>query len=73
MYTSSSLFLKALSDANVKTAFVNWGSDHPALLEDLQRQREENKDTAIQIITSPNEMVLVSTFTLQLFTRLGCT
>ncbi|KAJ7224108.1 thiamine pyrophosphate enzyme, N-terminal TPP binding domain-containing protein [Mycena pura] len=35
-------------------------SDHPALLEDLQRQRSEDGKTAAKIITCPNEMVALS-------------
>ncbi|KAF9448782.1 thiamine diphosphate-binding protein [Macrolepiota fuliginosa MF-IS2] len=60
MYTASSIFLKALADAGITHAFVNWGSDHPGLLEDLERQRIENGDTALKIVTCPNEMVALS-------------
>ncbi|KAL0570573.1 hypothetical protein V5O48_011392 [Marasmius crinis-equi] len=60
MYTTSSAFLKVLSNAGITHAFVNWGSDHPALLEDLQRQRVEGKETSPQIVTCPNEMVALS-------------
>ena len=35
--TASSVFLKSLLDAGITHIFVNWGSDHPALLEELQR------------------------------------
>lgn len=47
-------------DAGITHAFVNWGSDHPGILEDLERQRDENGRTAIQIVTCPNEMVALS-------------
>jgi len=60
MYTASSIFLKTLVDAGITHAFVNWGSDHPGILEDLERQRDENGRTAIQIVTCPNEMVALS-------------
>jgi thiamine pyrophosphate-dependent acetolactate synthase large subunit-like protein len=60
MYTASSIFLKALADAGITHAFVNWGSDHPGLLEDLERQRVEHGATAVQIVTCPNEMVALS-------------
>ncbi|XP_006457656.1 hypothetical protein AGABI2DRAFT_230152 [Agaricus bisporus var. bisporus H97] len=60
MYTASSIFLKTLADAGITHAFVNWGSDHPGILEDLQRQRGENGGTELQIITCPNEMVALS-------------
>ncbi|KAL5520043.1 hypothetical protein ACEPAG_1703 [Sanghuangporus baumii] len=58
MYTVSSVFSKTL--AGITHAFVNWGSDHPAMLEDLERQRTENGKTSLQIITCPNEMVALS-------------
>ena len=65
MYTTSSVFLQALSAAGITHAFVNWGSDHPGLLEDLERQRTQNRgdhDTTTNptIITCPNEMVALS-------------
>ncbi|KAJ3575513.1 hypothetical protein NP233_g1061 [Leucocoprinus birnbaumii] len=60
MYTASSVFLKSLADAGITHAFVNWGSDHPGILEDLERQRVENGETALQIVTCPNEMVALS-------------
>lgn len=60
MHTASSLFLKSLADAGITHAFVNWGSDHPAILEDLERQRVEEGDTKPQIVTCPNEMVALS-------------
>ncbi|KAJ7180790.1 thiamine diphosphate-binding protein [Mycena filopes] len=60
MYTASSVFLQSLADAGITHIFVNWGSDHPALLEDLQRQREQDGQTASKIILCPNEMVALS-------------
>jgi thiamine pyrophosphate-dependent acetolactate synthase large subunit-like protein len=62
-YTASSIFLKSLAAAGITHAFVNWGSDHPALLEDLQRQRIESDyggQTLPRIVTCPNEMVALS-------------
>lgn len=65
-YTASSVFLKALVDAGVTHAFVNWGSDHPALLADLERQRADSSNgaesttTRPEIVTCPNEMVALS-------------
>ena len=51
----------ALADAGVTHAFVNWGSDHPAFLEDLQRQRAESGGkTLIEIVTCPSEYVALS-------------
>ncbi|KAF4580737.1 hypothetical protein EYR38_003023 [Pleurotus pulmonarius] len=60
MYTASSVFLQTLFDVGITHAFVNWGSDHPGILEDLERQRVENGRTALQIVTCPNEMVALS-------------
>ncbi|KAL5482649.1 hypothetical protein ACEPAI_9243 [Sanghuangporus weigelae] len=60
MYTASSVFLKTLAEAGITHAFANWGSDHPAMLEDLERQRTENGKTSLQIIMCPNEMVALS-------------
>lgn len=60
MYTASSVFLQTLSDVGITHAFVNWGSDHPGMLEDLERQRVENGRTALKIVTCPNEMVALS-------------
>ncbi|KAG1826595.1 thiamine pyrophosphate enzyme, N-terminal TPP binding domain-containing protein [Suillus subalutaceus] len=60
MYTTSSLFFHTLAQVGITHAFVNWGSDHPALLEDLQRQRVDHGDTVVEIITCPNEMAALS-------------
>ncbi|KAJ6581669.1 thiamine diphosphate-binding protein [Mycena capillaripes] len=61
MYTASSVFLQSLANAGITHVFANWGSDHPALLEDLQRQRsEKDGQTASKIITCPNEMVALT-------------
>lgn len=60
MYTGSSVFLKTLADAGITHVFVNWGSDHPGLLEDLERQRVEHGATAMKIVTCPNEMVALT-------------
>ncbi|KAI0698114.1 thiamine pyrophosphate enzyme, N-terminal TPP binding domain-containing protein [Cytidiella melzeri] len=60
MQTTASLFLNTLARAGVTHAFVNWGNDHPAILEELERQRVEDGHTTIQIVTCPNEMVGLS-------------
>ncbi|KAJ7334301.1 thiamine diphosphate-binding protein [Mycena albidolilacea] len=61
MYTTSSVFLQSLANAGITHVFANWGSDHPALLEDLQRQRsEKDGQTTSKIITCPNEMVALT-------------
>jgi len=42
-------------------AFANWGNDHPAILEDLERQRVEGGGKSLlDVITCPNEMVALS-------------
>ncbi|KAF8148211.1 thiamine pyrophosphate enzyme, N-terminal TPP binding domain-containing protein [Crassisporium funariophilum] len=67
MYTASTIFLKTLASAGITHAFVNWGSDHPGLLEELERQRVEENGTEVgaaktnpEVITCPNEMVALS-------------
>ncbi|PCH40473.1 thiamine diphosphate-binding protein [Wolfiporia cocos MD-104 SS10] len=61
MYTTASVFWKTLHAAGITHAFVNWGNDHPAMLEDLERQRIENGGKSLlEIITCPNEMVALS-------------
>ncbi|KAH9915077.1 thiamine diphosphate-binding protein [Fomitopsis serialis] len=57
MYNTATVFWKTLADAGVTHAFVNWGSDHSALLEDLERQRVEEGKSLLEIVTCPNEMV----------------
>ena len=40
---------------------MNWGSDHPALLEEIGRVHSEgNGKSKLQIVTCPNEMVALS-------------
>ena len=60
MNTTASVILKTLADAGVTHALVNWGNDHPAFLEELERQRVEHGRTSLEIVTSPNEMVALS-------------
>ncbi|TBU37580.1 thiamine pyrophosphate enzyme, N-terminal TPP binding domain-containing protein [Dichomitus squalens] len=60
MYTTASMIFKTLADAGITHAFVNWGNDHPAFLEDLERGRVESGKTPIEIITCPHEMVALS-------------
>ncbi|KAI0629972.1 thiamine diphosphate-binding protein [Trametes polyzona] len=60
MYTTASVFFKTLADAGVTHAFVNWGSDHSAFLEDINRQRTELGRTLVEIVTCPSEYVALS-------------
>ncbi|OBZ71296.1 Benzoylformate decarboxylase [Grifola frondosa] len=61
MYTTASVFFATLARAGLTHAFVNWGSDHSAFLEELERQRvKQGGKTSVQIVTCPNEMVALS-------------
>ncbi|PPQ72818.1 hypothetical protein CVT24_012894 [Panaeolus cyanescens] len=60
MYTATSLFLQALRKLAITHLFVNWGSDHPAFLEELERQRAEDGEAHFLVVTCPNEMVALS-------------
>ncbi len=63
MVTGAAIFLRTLVQAGITHAFVNWGNDHPAFLEELERQRVESGEkakTQIEIVTCPNEMVALS-------------
>src|SRR5579871_4581419 len=59
MYTASTAFLEALTEAGVSYIFANWGSDHPALLEALAEARATGRQVP-EVITCPNEMVALS-------------
>lgn len=60
MYTTASVFLTTLSRVGVTHIFANWGNDHPAFLEELERQRVEEGKPLLDIVTCPNEMVALS-------------
>lgn len=60
MYTTASVFLTTLSRVGVTHIFANWGNDHPAFLEELERQRLEEGKPLLDIVTCPNEMVALS-------------
>ncbi len=59
MYSASTALLEALSDAGVTHIFVNFGSDHPALVEAIAEARAHGRAIPM-IVTSPNEMVALS-------------
>ena len=59
MYTASSAFLDALTEAGVTHLFVNFGSDHPAMVEAIAEARATGR-TIPTVITCPNEMVALS-------------
>ena len=63
MYTTASMIFKTLAEAGVTHAFVNWGNDHPAFLEELERERRASSDgtTAVAIVVCPHEIVALST------------
>jgi acetolactate synthase-1/2/3 large subunit len=59
MYTASTAFLEALSEAGVSHIFANLGSDHPPIIESLA-EAESNGRSLPRLITCPNEMVALS-------------
>ncbi|KAM0752678.1 thiamine diphosphate-binding protein [Meredithblackwellia eburnea MCA 4105] len=59
VFTTSHVFLKVLAEAGITHAFVNLGSDHPALLEAFA-QRIQDGEKGLEIVTCPNEMVALS-------------
>jgi acetolactate synthase-1/2/3 large subunit len=59
MYTTSTAFLEALTEAGVSYIFANLGSDHPALLEAMA-EAHANGRRVPAIVTCPNEMVALS-------------
>jgi acetolactate synthase I/II/III large subunit len=59
LYTSSTAFLEAVTDAGVSYIFANFGSDHPALIEALAEARSLGGRVPT-VITCPNEMVALS-------------
>jgi acetolactate synthase-1/2/3 large subunit len=56
MYTASTAFLEALTEAGVTHIFANLGSDHPAMLEAHAEARASGRCVP-RLITCPNEMV----------------
>jgi acetolactate synthase-1/2/3 large subunit len=59
MYTASTAFLDALTEAGITHIFANWGSDHPALIEAIAEARADGRAIPA-VITCPNEMVALS-------------
>jgi len=59
MYTASTAFLEALTEAGIDYIFANWGSDHPALVEALAEARATGRHVPA-VVTCPNEMVALS-------------
>lgn len=59
MYTAGSAFLEALVEAGVSHVFVNWGSDHPSLIEAIAEARAKGV-VMPRVITCPNEMAALS-------------
>ncbi|KAI6782503.1 Benzoylformate decarboxylase-like protein [Emericellopsis cladophorae] len=61
-YTASTAFFEALAAAGVSHAFVNLGSDHPAIMEAIVRSQRDPalKHKFPRIITCPSEMVAMS-------------
>jgi acetolactate synthase-1/2/3 large subunit len=59
MYTASTAFLEALTEAGITHIFANWGSDHPALIEAIAEARANGREIP-SVVTCPNEMVALS-------------
>src|ERR1700685_241429 len=59
MYTASTAFLEALTEAGVTHIFANLGSDHPPIIESLAEGQASDR-TLPRLITCPNEMVALS-------------
>lgn len=59
MYSASTAFLEALTEAGITHIFANWGSDHPALIEALAEARAHGRKIPA-VLTCPNEMVALS-------------
>lgn len=55
VFTTSNVLLDALVEAGIKRAFVNLGSDHPALLEAFAHRKKYGLDS-LEIVTCPNEV-----------------
>ena len=55
VFTTSNILLQALVDAGIKRAFVNLGSDHPALLEAFASRKKYGLES-LEIVTCPNEV-----------------
>src|SRR5690625_3359651 len=59
MYTTSTAFLEALQEAGVTYLFVNFGSDHSAMIESLAYAKKSNKKLP-EVIICPHETVALS-------------
>ncbi|BGP20257.1 hypothetical protein JCM10213_003066 [Rhodosporidiobolus nylandii] len=59
VYTTSNVLLDVVVNAGITHAFVNLGSDHPALLEAFAHRKKYGLPS-LEVITSPNEMVALS-------------
>jgi acetolactate synthase-1/2/3 large subunit len=59
LYTASTAFLEALTEAGISKIFANLGSDHPGIIEALAAGRVEGRRVP-DLVTCPNEMVALS-------------
>ncbi len=59
MYTTSTAFLEALAELGVAYVFVNFGSDHAAIIEALAAARAEGRRLP-EVIVCPHESVALS-------------
>jgi acetolactate synthase-1/2/3 large subunit len=59
MYTASTAFLEALTEADVSYIFANLGSDHPSIVEAIAEAKVSGRKVP-RLITCPHEMVAMS-------------
>ena len=59
MYTASTAFLEALTEAGVDYIFANLGSDHPGIVEAMAEAHATGRSVP-RLLTCPNEMVAMS-------------
>ena len=59
MYTASTAFLEALTEAGVEYVFANLGSDHPGIVEAMAEAQATGRAVP-RLLTCPNEMVAMS-------------
>jgi acetolactate synthase I/II/III large subunit len=59
LYTASTAFLEAITEAGISHLFANFGSDHPGLIEAIAEAKATGQQVPA-VITCPNEMVALS-------------
>ncbi|PVI02989.1 thiamine pyrophosphate enzyme [Periconia macrospinosa] len=59
-YTTATAFFEAIWEAGITHCFVNLGSDHPAIMEQIARGKQDPSGKFPKIITCPHETVALS-------------